>query len=592
MIEGAWFNALDYGAVGDGSTDSKAAFQAAIDAMSAGDTLFIPSAASYYIVDATNLSEAVLVNKSINLVIDGEMRSTTVVTQALPPAIFYVTADNVNFSGSGELKGSGTYLFNTCPTDHWTSLIRFDYADNISIDGLQFSDGPRGGLTFYGCNFLSVTNCTFSGGPLADDAVGIGFNNANIFSSNGGKNWIISGNIFQYDEVTAGAAIQGIQNSTNTVPELWTVTNNVFANLGQHGTYLYLNNSTISNNVFSYTTVSALHGSALKMGGDYNSITGNTIFDAAGGIDVVSGRYNVISKNTLENCGGSGISIKNNTAVGFALDGNEISSNYIEGDGSTSIFPGIRYIFDTSYGTDFGAKNGKIIGNTILNYGDSTAGNAGIAAFRGGAGSSVMSNFIISDNIVENCPAGNAIYITSVEQSIISSNIFKNNTAANFRAIRTDAVNNLVISNNVAIDTQSSPTMDRFLTSGTDNDIFLRNNDFYSSAAGSTPFSLDGAKNIWGLNNRLSYTSNLSGTFTLNNVSSLLVANANILSSSLTDANSTIVITPLNAAASTAMGSVKNLYVSAKVLKTSFTVSTADGASVPASDHIFAYHIL
>tara|TARA_R110000787_G_C13412872_1_gene444326 strand:- start:38 stop:1837 length:1800 start_codon:yes stop_codon:yes gene_type:complete len=589
MIQGAWFNALDYGAVGDGSTNNKAALQAAIDAMSAGDTLFIPNASSYYVVDATNLLEAVQVNKSINLVIDGEMRSTTVVTQSLPPAIFFVTADNVNFSGSGKLKGPGTYLFDNCPTDHWTSLIRFDYADNVSIDGLQFADGPRGGLTFYGCNFLSVTNCTFSGGPLADDAVGLGFNNANIFCSNGGKNWIISGNIFQYDEATGGAAIQGIQNSTNVLPELWTVTNNVFANPGQHGTYLYINNSVISNNVFRYTTVSALHGSALKMGGDYNSITGNTIFDANGGIGLVSGRYNVISQNTLEDCGGVGIAIYNNTAISWGLDGNEISSNYIGGDGNTA-FQGIRIRFNTTYGTDHGGKNNKIINNTVVNYGsDSDEIYSSIAIYRSGGSVNFTNNVISGNTITES--RGNGIALNGVSHSDVSDNLFYNNTDLIFKAIYVDYVDNITVQSNLAQDFQGSPTLSELLFSTANSSNIAVDDNFCYGATGAAPIPQNPTRNIIGTGNRLSYTDNLRGTFTMNNVAFLVVSNENILDASLTNGNSSIVIVPLNAAAATAMGSAKSLYVSAKVAKTSFTVTTADGASLPASDHIFSYYI-
>lgn len=593
MIQGAWFSALDFGAVGDGSTNNKAAFQAAIDAMSAGDTLYVPSASSYYLIDATQTSEAVQVNKSINIIIDGQVQGSSSNSQANPPTVFYVTANDVLFTGSGSISGPGTYTIAVTANAEWASLISVSNADRFTARDITFLKPPQASIHIYSANFVTVTDCTFSGGPTFAQVAGE-HQHANIYSYGGGNSWNITNNLFEYDIPTSGSAVQHILNSTDVVPESWNVSGNQFFSPHEHCTYLYINNSVVADNVLRYTTIAAeQQGNALKMGGDYNTITGNAIYNnTIGGIQAVSSRYNIISNNTIDNCGNIGISINNNTAVGFPLDGNEISSNYIDGNGTTSTFAGIRYLFDTSFGTDFGATNGKIIGNTILNYGDSTAGNAAIAVFRGGAGTSTMSNFIISDNIVENCPASNAIYATSLEQSIISSNIFKNNTASTFRAIRTDAVNNLVIENNVAIDTQLSPTMDRFLATGTDTNILLRNNDFYSSAAGVTPFSLSEAKNIWGSGNRLSYTSNLSGTFTLNNVSSLLVANSNILSSSLTDSNSIIVITPLNAAASTIMGSAKSLYVSAKVLKTSFTVSTADGASVPASDHIFAYHII
>ena len=591
MIEGAYFNALDYGAVGDGTTDSAAAIQAAINDMSAGDTLVIPSQSSYYIVDASNTSEAVQVNKSINIIIDGEIRSTNSTSQANPATIFYVTVDGVSFSGSGTLRGPGTYSYATATANaQWSSLIYVYNADNVSVDGLHFVNPPQGSLYVYASNFVSVTNCTFNGGPTFATITGE-HSHANIFSYGGGNNWVVSGNIFEYDTATGGSAVQHILNVTDAVPESWVVSDNSFFSPHEHCTYLYLNNSVIADNVFRYTNLAAeQQGSALKMGGDYNTITGNTIFNCdKGGIDVISPRFTVISNNAIENCGGVGINVDNNTAILHALDGNVISSNYIDGNGS--VFQGIRYSFDTTYGTDNGAVGGKILSNTIVNYGSSTASRAAIAVFRAGAGSSVMEDFIIADNTVKDCPATNGIYVTSAKNLTIKGNIFKNNTGSPFRVIRTDNVDNVNIFNNSAIDTQGSPTMDLFLTSGTDTNIHLYDNYFSSSAAGAAPFSLNTSKNIWGSGNRLSDSDNTSGVFTMNGVASLTVNNANILDASTSNGNSVVLVIPLNAAAATAMGGAKSLYVSAKVAKTSFTVATADGNVLPSSDHIFAYQI-
>lgn len=591
MIKGAYFNALDYGAVGDGTTDSAAAIQAAIDDMSAGDTLIIPSQTSYYIVDASSTSEAVQVNKSINIIIDGEIRSTSSTNQANPATIFYVTADNVTFTGCGKLRGPGTYSYATpSDNDKYPSLIYVYDANNTTIKNLHFVNAPQAGVYVSSSNFLTVTDCTFTGGPTFATITGQ-HNHANIYSYSGGNSWLISNNVFEYDTSTNGSAIQHILNSTNIVPESWVVSGNSFFSPHEHCTYLYLNNSVIADNTMRYTNPSLeQQGSALKMGGDYNTITGNAIFKCDnGGIDVVSPRFTIINNNTIENCGSVGINVKNNTAITHALDGNEISSNYVDGNGS--LFQGIRYIFDTSYGTDNGAVGGKIISNTVINYGSTTVSRAAIAVFRSGAGSSLMEDFIIADNTVQDCPADNGIYITSAENCTIKGNIFKDNTGANFRAIRTDGVNNFNIFNNSAIDTQGSPTMDLFLTSGTDTNIHMYDNYFSSSAAGASPFALNTSKNIWGSGNRLSASDNTSGVFTMNGVASLTVNNANILDSTTTSGISAVLIIPLNAVAATAMGGVKSLYVSAKVLKTSFTVATADGGVLPSSDHIFAYQI-
>ena len=325
------------------------------------------------------------------------------------------------------------------------------------------------------------------------------------------------------------------------------------------------------------------------MGGDYNSITGNTIFDANGGIGLVSGRYNVISQNTLEDCGGVGIAIYNNTAISWGLDGNEISSNYIGGDGHTA-FQGIRIRFNTTYGTDHGGKNNKIINNTVVNYGsDSDEIYSSIAIYRSGGSVNFTNNVISGNTITES--RGNGIALNGVSHSDVSDNLFYNNTDSIFKAIYVDYVDNITVQSNLAQDFQGIPTLSELLFSTANSSNIAVDDNFCYGATGAAPIPQNPTRNIIGTGNRLSYTDNLRGTFTMNNVAFLVVSNENILDASLTNGNSSIVIVPLNAAAATAMGSAKSLYVSAKVAKTSFTVTTADGASLPASDHIFSYYI-
>jgi hypothetical protein len=79
---------------------------------------------------------------------------------------------------------------------------------------------------------------------------------------------------------------------------------------------------------------------------------------------------------------------------------------------------------------------------------------------------------------------------------------------------------------------------------------------------------------------------NIYGSFTMPNASSLTITQTGIKS------NSTITLTPLNAAAGTIMGSAVSLYISSIVAGTSFTVATASGGAAGSSTGQFAYTIL
>ena len=75
------------------------------------------------------------------------------------------------------------------------------------------------------------------------------------------------------------------------------------------------------------------------------------------------------------------------------------------------------------------------------------------------------------------------------------------------------------------------------------------------------------------------------GTFTLAAATSTTVANVNIYYTY------SVILTPVNAAAALLMGSSKSLFVSSRVLNTSFTVNTADGTAAAGTEQ-FAYMII
>lgn len=76
-----------------------------------------------------------------------------------------------------------------------------------------------------------------------------------------------------------------------------------------------------------------------------------------------------------------------------------------------------------------------------------------------------------------------------------------------------------------------------------------------------------------------------TGSFTLGAAAATVVANGNVLSTSI------ILCFPTNAAAGTLIGSAKSLYISAKSVGVSFTVTTASAAAA-AGTETFSYIIV
>lgn len=103
MIEGAVVNVLDFGAVGDGTTDDAAAIQAAMDSVSAADeplTVVFPATADSYAISTT----LIIKNSNLHLVGYGGraiIKYTGTAAAALPMIRAYKDVDHIR-SGSPE----------------------------------------------------------------------------------------------------------------------------------------------------------------------------------------------------------------------------------------------------------------------------------------------------------------------------------------------------------------------------------------------------------------------------------------------------------------------------------------------------------
>ena len=154
MIDGSALNVRDYGAVGDGSTNDTAAIQAALDALSSGQTLYFPDGT--YVVHAPSTATELDYNNyadGLNNHIALELKSNI---------------SSVNLRGenatlklvSTNLAGDLSWIMGNKST---TTVA------NLKIEGLTFDVDKTGnvsaedarGLLVIGCSNLKVTNCKF-----------------------------------------------------------------------------------------------------------------------------------------------------------------------------------------------------------------------------------------------------------------------------------------------------------------------------------------------------------------------------------------------------------------------------------------------
>lgn len=204
MIKDAYLNVMDFGAVGDFSTDDTAAIQAAIDYAEASATP--PSAAPgvvgiYFPFGIYKLTDALTVTKSLSFV--GE--------------------------GHSEYSTGARLIQETAATDHFT-VSPIPAGCSVSWDNLTMIADGNGGTAGScinvgkGCNSVRIRGCTF------------GTPQSLAIKLQGNDDVQIDGNLF---DVTATNFIQlGTSTAANVVSNC-SITNNTFFQTGQKTINLY-----------------------------------------------------------------------------------------------------------------------------------------------------------------------------------------------------------------------------------------------------------------------------------------------------------------------------------------------------------------
>jgi hypothetical protein len=138
MITGAPVNVLDYGAIGDGTTNDSAAVQLAVDATPAGGTLVFPEGLTYK-------ANTIHLTKSIIIDLCGSTILSTAYTSGMSRKIFYaLTADAVGYVTvkNGKLNGAGTSRGATAT--EMEPLIQLDTVGSVTLQDLEIYEHAAG----------------------------------------------------------------------------------------------------------------------------------------------------------------------------------------------------------------------------------------------------------------------------------------------------------------------------------------------------------------------------------------------------------------------------------------------------------------
>lgn len=313
MIEDAAVNVRNYGASSSATaTENLAAFKLAVAATPVGGTLFVPADAAEYVIDTNGgQSAAIDINKRMTVWIDGVVKSNFGAIQANPPTIFFVTADDVAFTGNGIVEGDGVINdANTGTAATAPSLIKVT-GDSFTMTGLTIRTPHKYGLNLFQCKYAKITNNNFTGGPTE-------YRDTAHFAINSffGEKHIIDNNQF-YPTDDGGMCVQCVfVNSTNNMSIQGNIAEKPYEKLA----YVVSSNNIISNNIvvgnedfIPGTNQKGTIGPPIRNDGINSKITNNFIRYCGGGISAIGGGSLDISGNTMMLVGQSGVAIFDGT---------------------------------------------------------------------------------------------------------------------------------------------------------------------------------------------------------------------------------------------------------------------------------------
>lgn len=423
----------DYGASSSASAaDNLTYFQAAVDAISAGGKLIVPSQTAAYEIDTSGgLSTAITIDKKLTLQIDGDLLATDGDIQANPNYVFNITGNDVSFCGSGKIYGAQADVDDSNAGDETTTPgLIYVAGDRFSINGLTIAIPSKAGIHLVSCYDARISNCLFTGGPTSYT---IGSTAHFAIRLYGGGRHLISGNTFSPD-ADGGMftnCIFGVSSNNNIV------SNNVCYRPWEKLTYLYGNyNLTTGNQVYGDFSNSNHVTSAFRCHGSYNKVSDNLATDCQGGVVIYDGVYNEISGNQLFLIGQAGI-VVGALDGGTVFSGTKIIGNTITGAAAGTQANGIQFIAD---GGDSAAV--IISNNLVVSMADEST-NAGI--YVGADTGHALKDLVLTGNTVNT--VYNGVYLLRVTDSIVDGNTMAGMNASGY-GVYSNSSARIQVSNN------------------------------------------------------------------------------------------------------------------------------------------------
>lgn len=285
------FNALDFGATGDGVTDNTVILQNALTA-AAGKVLVLEHPGIYVISDTLVMSatgSSFILGKGV-----------TIDYSAVPSysALLISGADSL-LQGGKWLGPSSWNGVNTAPT---YGVIKVA-ATRVEVRDLILTNIRKLGIWVKDVEDVSIYNCFLEGNYPSGSWTGVETGHWGVLFDPGVGS---SGGNFKLQQNTIKSCVQGCQPSNygaGPIVRGVLISGNIFEACWNHGIYTnFSNGATIVGNEFNRCQIPVV------LSGDYNVVSGNAMYTATStigderditGISVRDGSFNVISNNTI-----------------------------------------------------------------------------------------------------------------------------------------------------------------------------------------------------------------------------------------------------------------------------------------------------